>query len=308
MPFAIKRLWQRPTDYARPSNIPTANEALPIVPKRNGAGATRAEKKDERTRYPASWWIVGTLGAFLLGIFLRTWSNETNAALTMLATAVMAFYTRTLFVSTAKMQETTADTLEHMRREFDADHRPWIEVSITPGSALTWNADGGCELRIQIMTQNVGDVPAVGVSPWAECCIWGTVPGAPADAQRRLSERHPRKRLPPSPGSHDLGIVLFPRRGYPTNWPLSVDAEAVRKSLEETQPVFKDDRINLCVVGLVTYRAAHSDTVYQTGFILTVLQTVPNRAGEFAISQSTGAIPSDRLILRPHEFLTPIIT
>ena len=69
-----------------------------------------------------------------------------------------------LFVAifTGTLWWTTSSTLAHLRREFTAEHRPWLRVTVKIASGFGWSRQKGHtgHMKIEVTVKNLGRSPA----------------------------------------------------------------------------------------------------------------------------------------------------
>lgn len=103
-----------------------------------------------------------SVGAFYLSQLL----SDFGTVITGVATIAVAAFTATLWIATREMQQASAATLDHLRKEFVAEHRPWVTLDCEVAGPLKY--DGNVwRLPIKYRVQNIGRTPASHVNFFA---------------------------------------------------------------------------------------------------------------------------------------------
>jgi hypothetical protein len=244
--------------------------------------------------------------------------HDVSPGVATFATLVIAFFTYTLWVSTDAMQQTTTDTLNHLRGELEADQRPWIVV--TPEITLPWNAGdqeagmgtplpGGRYLGLDLRLQNIGKSPAINVKTYAEMFLVLNYEDV-AVRQREIYESE--KRSPTSPD--DAGFTVFhgeevhDPRGLYIDQAKRVAFEALYKEAYPTQ--WFAVRTSPAIVVAVTYRFHWNHELHQSCFVYQLCWQKPGTPKGYCDMLDMGktdTIPADQLWLIKYPRLTPII-
>jgi len=221
-----------------------------------------------------------------LGEFIKHY----DSAIVALSTLVIAIFTFTLWW-------TTKGTLTHLRREFEAEHRPWIPPDIQLASGWTWTPDGEGHVTLRFTLRNIGRSPATNVNVRTEIFPhgWG-FPDPPA-AQKKLSQGERRDPIAPGEG---MGWTLFPDSAprY-LEISMSIGAAAFEQSRQAFKEKFPEANITTVVpiiVGCITYRFVGEQ--HQTGFVLDLHRIEPAHPhAHFALDPAQGDIPINLLRL-----------
>lgn len=100
---------------------------------------------------------------FLSGVFTRcSWRlmYSERDALTALATVLIAWFTFTLWNTNRAQLGAVKETIDLSRLQFDAEHRPWLEIcDPTPSGDITFNK-AQTNIRIKYLARNYGNLPA----------------------------------------------------------------------------------------------------------------------------------------------------
>jgi hypothetical protein len=168
--------------------------------------------------------------------------------------ALVALFTLTLWV-------TTQATLAHLRREFDAEHRPWMGVTVEYYRPFEFKPDGTGFVYLKLGFTNTGRVPATNVRSRYEI-----VPpnGNPVAAQRRIAQ----EMMADNGKATEYGNSVFARLPATQNvhYDLSAGAVAEWRAWREKNPSLIDTTY-VHVAGCATYGSPLSKAKHQTGFI-----------------------------------------
>ncbi len=209
-----------------------------------------------------------------------------DGAIVAIGTIVIAVFTYTLWW-------TTRGTLDQLRREFEAEYRPWIPTNIRLASGWTWTPDGEGRVTLQFLLRNTGKSPATYVDVRAEMFPRGWGFPDPAVAQRRLCETE---------WGGGMRWTIFPgddSRSVEISLPLSAkDLERSRQALIENVPGTEKSAVGVMpvVVGCITYRFIGKTR--HTGFIVEVQRLDPTNPNvRLALDPTAGDIPISELHL-----------
>jgi len=226
-----------------------------------------------------------TLGAVVLlhppiGEFIK----HHDSAIVALSTLVIAIFTATLWW-------TTRGTLTHLRREFEAEHRPWIPPDIQLASGWTWTPDGEGHVTLRFTLRNTGRSPATNVNVRTEIFPLGWGFPAPPAAQKQLSQAERRDPIAPGEG---MGWTIFPDSAprY-LDISMSIGAAAFEQSRlawKEQYPEVDHRTVTPIIVGCITYRFVGEQ--HQTGFMLELSRTDPaNPLITLVLNPAHGDVP-----------------
>ncbi len=227
-------------------------------------------------------------------------SHEARTAEDRLAdyTLVLTWLTAGLFVANALLWWTTRETLSHLRREFEAAHRPWIPASIQLASDWTWTPEGEGRVTLRFALRNIGGSPATNVDVRTEMFPLGWGFPDPAAAQKKLAKAEQTGPIGPGEG---MGMTIFPGdapRYLDISMPMSAaDLERHRQAFKEKFPEASiASSFTAVIVGTIAYR--FSGVKHQTGFILELQRIDPAHPNaRFALDHAQGNIPIGRLNL-----------
>ncbi len=224
-------------------------------------------------------------------IELADFIENHDAAIVALGTLAIAAFTCTLWW-------TTRGTLAHLRREFEAEHRPWIPPDIQLASGWTWTADGEGRVTLRFTLRNIGRSPATNVNVRTEIFPSGWGFPNPAAAQKKLSQSERRDPIAPGEG---MGWTIFPNsapRYLDITMSISAaDFEKSRLAWKATYPELDNNTtVSPVIVGCITYRFVGEQ--HQTGFMLELSRIEPGEFHRtFVLDPAHGEIPIDRLRL-----------
>lgn len=212
-------------------------------------------------------------------------------------TRALTWLTGGLFVATLLLWWTTRGTLQHLRQDFEAQHRPWIPPDIQLASGWTWTPAGDGRITLRFTLRNTGRSPATNVNVRAEIFPSGMGFPDPSAAQKRLSQSEQGAPIAPGAG---MGFTIFPeiaRQGIGVTMSLSAaDVEKARLWFKETYPDGNYVGFTPIIIGCITYRFL--GVKHQTGFILELSRTDPMHPhSDFVLDPAGGNIPIERLRL-----------
>jgi hypothetical protein len=172
-----------------------------------------------------------------------------------------------------------------------ASQRAWIRIDEIGlgGGGLAFDKNGA-SVSISFKITNVGNSPAINVSPHARLVVLKS--GGPFALQEQQRLCCELRRNP-----FGLGFTLFPAESFPSNMGLGAWSLGVNVSGEEVEkgiPTSADGKhVVLSVFGCIDYTfPADPTTHHQTGFIREL-----RMRGPFMISPTERIIPIDRLLL-----------
>jgi hypothetical protein len=206
--------------------------------------------------------------------------------LTAVATVSVAWFTFTLWRSTDRMQQITAETLEHLRREFEAEHRPWIRVATRPITGLMFDETSPYPTAcFEFAFFNSGRSPALRL--WAD---FGIVPpdGDPIASQRALALREMAKPLADS----SPGISVFPNQEATLRLLHTMPPSLIQSWIRwmEATPDLSAITQPAHLVGCVTYSSATGHKRFQTGIIVELHRFQHPAAGLYPIDPRLGSV------------------
>jgi hypothetical protein len=242
-------------------------------------------------------------GAFTVGILtwkalplsLIPWLGEllSSKATEGLAAIVVAAFTGMVWWSTSKMQQAQTATLDQVKREFDAEHRPWVSVKIDAYAPLEFGEDGTGLVYLLFAFENTGRVPATKLRT-----AYKLVPphGDPVSDQHEIA----KELLGATIKATEFGTSVFPGPPATQAIPRTIPVETVRtwrEWWEKNYPTVQTPSTH--IVGCAIYESPLNPgaTPYQTGFIreLHAQSTTSEQIRLFAIDPAEGAIPKERL-------------
>ncbi len=238
-----------------------------------------------------------------VGIMIRCgWSvlGENQDAAVAVATIFMALFTGTLWWATIKMQRVSEETLVHLRREFEAEHRPWIPADVQVEGGWRWTREGDGRVALRFMLRNVGRSPAtnVEIEPRMFPLGWGFPDPPTAQKELSLSVR----RGPISPGQ-GMGLTLFPDSPpRPFIYDIAVGAADIKRSQQAFKEMYPDAPaapafITPIIVGCILYRFLGEQ--HQTGFMFEVGRVDPDTPNvTLTLDPARGDIPPGQLRLK----------
>ena len=179
-----------------------------------------------------------------------------------LTAPMVAAFTGMVWWSTDRMGRVSAATLQHLRKEFDAEHRPWISVKIEPSQALLFHEDGSGLIYLLLSFTNSGRIPATDVRAHF---VFVPPDGNPVEKQLAVAKQmlNGELRVP------ELGISVFPGTDPATqrrHHVIRPDVVTAWRAWRETHSKIADVS-NVHVAGCVTYSSPVHPNLYQTGFI-----------------------------------------
>jgi len=213
-----------------------------------------------------------------------------DGAIVGFGTLAVAFFTFTLW-------RTTKGTLDHLRREFEAEHRPWIPADVQLASGWTWTPEGEGRVTLRFALRNIGRSPATNVDVRTEIFPlgWGFLD--PPAAQKKLSQSERRGPIAPGEG---MGRTIFPDSA-PPSMDISMaigaaDFEKSRMAWKDKYPELNHTTVTPVIVGCITYRFLGEK--HQTGFILKLSRIDPaNPRITLVLDPAQGNMPIDQLRL-----------
>ena len=123
-------------------------------------------------------------------------------------TRMLTLFTGGLVAATLLLWLTTRGTLQHLRREFQVEYRPWIPPEIELASGWTWTPQGEGRVTLRFTLRNIGRSPATNVDVRTEIFPYGLgFLETPAAVQKKLSQSKRRDALAPGEG---MGWTIFP--------------------------------------------------------------------------------------------------
>lgn len=243
--------------------------------------------------------VIGTYAA-AIGSFLEVHSG----ALSAIAAVAIAGFTYTLWRSTAKMQASATATLEHLEREFEAEHRPWIRVEAVPVFGLTFESKNPLPTAyFEFTFHNSGRTPALHLT-----AAYEIVPpsGDPVARQRALAEQERNRAIINS----TPGISVFPNQEQRLRLLHAMgeaDIEAwCRWIVEHSDEALYAHRTHL--IGCATYVSAFGTRRFQTGIICELHRLDPPNKGFWPINPREGSVSLTHLTSSPSEFGCGIVT
>jgi len=236
------------------------------------------ENPEERNRAVYALIFAGlVVFALLLGPNrerILAFLDSHSEAISALSALAVAAFTLMLVLSSNKLWRAGSDTLTEMgkqreilaaqvaemRRDFDAEHRPWISVGIEPHWPLTFVADGGC-VYLRVALENSGRVPAIRVR-----CDYEVVPPQtdPLQVQQRIvASLEAEARVAKTPG-----ISVFPHSNPATfrlNKEIPADIMVGWCDWFANRPRF--ERHFTHIAGCVVYESPLDGLLHHTGFV-----------------------------------------
>lgn len=223
-------------------------------------------------------------------------------------TRMLTWFTGGLFVATLLLWLTTRGTLQHLRREFEAEHRPWIPPDIQLASGWTWTPDGEGHVTLRFTLRNIGRSPATNVDIRTQIFPHGWGFPTPQEAQQGLSQSERRGPVAPGEG---FGLTLFP--GVTPHYrdiSMSISAADLEKSRVAFKEKFPEETfvaITPIIVGCISYRFIDGAETHQSGFILQLHRTDSGHPGIiFVLDRAQGDIPIERLRLANYEIRSAV--
>ena len=209
------------------------------------------------------WWLV--IVGFLSLVFVAWQAYETKEAVRGAADSVGAINAQATIMQ---------GQLDIMKGQLEFDHRPWISVSVEPGSHIAFD-QRGCVFICKVTMTNVGHSVAKHVSLWTDFALSGIE--NPKEVRDRLCNI---MKNPENKGS-DYGWLLFPNQKTVEERPIIATPERVKRALDNK--TFQGlNAIGLHLVGCVDYPSSVDDKKRcQTRFEYLVLfadKTGPNGA------------------------------
>ena len=250
--------------------------------------------KDSKHQY-CSFHNALSVGLFYFADLL----SDFSAAITGLATLVIAAFTATLWYATRGMQAATTATLDHLRDEFRATYRPWVPVAIGAIELRFLRpSPTTCVLDLKIMLANVGTAPAIRAFPRLKLYYFDGGPeDNPVSVQTRFVEearRYTATRV------HE-GFTVFPgQKDVNASHRVRMDESAVQKWNERFNVGTPHAR--LILVGLIDYFSALDGSRHQTGFIRDVHEVGAGGALLPVNPHEARDLPTDRLVLMASSF------
>ena len=248
--------------------------------------------------------LIGVLLVLVLALFpireIGDFVDNHNGAIVALATLAVAAFTGTLWW-------TSKSTLSHLRREFEATHRPWIPPDIQLASGWTWTPDGDGQVTLRFTLQNIGSSPATNVDVRTRIFPlgWGFL--SPPEAQKSLSQSERRDPIAPGEG---MGWTIFPNsppRILDITMSISAaDLEKSRLAFKAEFPEINITTVHPIIVGCITYRFIGEQ--HQTGFIVELSRIDIDKPHlTFVLDPVQGNIPIGRLRLSDYHVGSAVI-
>lgn len=204
---------------------------------------------------------------YLIGFF-----SDFAVAITGFATIAIAAFTATLWRATSRMQSATSATLEHLKREFTAEHRPWITMECKVGATLAFS-DNEWSLPIFYAIKNLGRSPAINVSFAARLLPWETWVVVNRTDQDPFGQRLPgtdvmtelnavsefSERIIRDSTTGNWGHVLFPTEFEERPWKPLADQKAFEAAA--SSPAYSG---SFLLVASVVYGSTLGDALFRT--------------------------------------------
>jgi hypothetical protein len=192
-------------------------------------------------------------------------------------------------------------TLDDTRRQFNAEYRPWLAVTMSLGSGVMYSPDIGYYIVLNCTLFNTGRAPALRVRPHGRLFFYPNAGSDPATEQRRLSDQVRQQRANASvPGS-----AIFPNTPGEAVLTITMTA-ADRRAWEGWHARLPDSahpEAKLMLVGCVAYSSAVDDREHQTGFIFELhAGRHAGDQGRYPITPEGVDVQSDRLHRDPSRF------
>jgi hypothetical protein len=228
--------------------------------------------------------------------FFTFWLVVLTAVLSV--AAVVQFFFLLRADKTARISAEAAKKSANVARDtLIVNNRPWMAVSISIGSDLTYDQQGDARVVIVFMLKNVGNSPAANVTVHAEIV---PVFGDPMPFQKELSDR---AKLRPDSLNID-GVTLFPGETQTHAHDLPITLASIQEYAQRIAANCGDEITKAwsgtflpTLVGCVDYKFTFEEGHHQTGFILDLRRrdtATPDTAMHFDFAK---AVPAERLWL-----------
>jgi hypothetical protein len=234
-----------------------------IVPQIVADPLSNAEKQIEQ----ASQYMHRVGHSFLLWI-----TDHPGEAITVLSTAVIAWFSIVLARSTVRLWKTTRNAAAEHASEIKesiaavseankislsylhAIQRPWITEESSPGSDLKWGP-AGAEITINTRIKNLGISPARDIS--IDVRIYAMTPEHLPDDEMskiiRKTENAPR-----------VGLMLFPGCDWAENITVTLTRANIDRFLDQFRTGTKRPYVVANVLVYIWYRSVLSDQSHRT--------------------------------------------
>ena len=205
-----------------------------------------------------------------LGCWIDSVKDDLEAASTLavaLFTMVLAASTIGLWRQTERLAERAddqarkmAESVELARKDFTAEHRPWVKASVVLAGDLTFG-NSGAGLPVTITVTNTGRTPAMDVWPHIEAREF---PQNIPQVQREFLEyvKADRELFP------TFGVTIFPGDTHTIQHHLGVRQEDyfLRNMLGEGW----FPSLPPLIIGCVSYKSSMDGSIHQTGFVASI--------------------------------------
>jgi hypothetical protein len=223
--------------------------------------------------------------------FFTLWLAIFTMILSAVAVIQIKFLVRGegIAANTAQAAKNSADVA---KQTLISAQRAWIRIDqIGLGGGGLAIDKNGASVSISFKITNIGNSPALNVSPYAWLVVIKSGGPFPLQEQQRRCEEIRNQPM-------SSGVTLFPNESFPSNigvsgWSLGTNAS--REDIEKGAEVSADKKqIMLSVVGCIDYTFPTDPTKHhQTGFVLGVMRDVMFPT----VVLEDGIIPIDRLSL-----------
>jgi hypothetical protein len=189
-------------------------------------------------------------------------------------------------VAMKRQEDVALGTLNHLERQFAADHRPWIAVTVTAGTGLMYLPDKGYYITLECPVANSGRTPALRVQPEGRIFFYPNSGDDPAAEQRTLSDAVRLRRA----NGEGAGSAVFPNQPGRVRFTVTMTAgdQSAWDAWLHNRPAKADPEAKLMLIGCVAYGSAVGEQEHQTGFI-------------FELHKGLHALDQGRYVITPDE-------
>jgi hypothetical protein len=197
-----------------------------------------------------------------------TYAQWLMAAFSVLATGVSIWAVRLLretLEATRDAVRSADDAVQVTQKAFEADQRPWIDVSIKADSGIYFD-DSGLHLTVIITLENVGKSPAI----YTHVAALGMIPGRDGDEEGniyhqfftfldRIRDMAHAQKYP--------GQIVFPGKTSDSQSRIVIDRRVIGQYAASA-----GDLVDPYVAVSVTYRSSLDPTVRETSILFNVFR------------------------------------
>ena len=234
-----------------------------IVPQIVADPPSNAEKQIEQ----ASQYIHRVGHSVLVWV-----ADHPGEAITVLSTAVIAWFSIVLARSTVRLWKTTRDAAAEHANDMKASiaavseankiglsylhaiQRPWITEESSPGSDLKWDP-AGAEITINTRIKNTGISPARDIS--IDVRIY-------AMTQERLPDDEMSKLLRKTENAPRVGLMLFPGCDWVENTMVTLTRSDIDQFLDQFKTGTRRQYVVVNVLVCILYRSVLTGQSYRT--------------------------------------------